>query len=326
MLARPPGALPPPGGALAFSFLVTAPFGCAYGAMYNVASVLWKERQGGLRGGISRVYLWEAAGSVFGAVLFSFVLVEMYIAAPGGAGGREPPRHDDDAFPCEEPSNLVRRRRRSPAYSSSRPFRLDRSKKRRSDISGLPGRGALYIAIRRDRGDRARGDAIRFLGRGEDLLVSRGRAMRGDDPYSASPVRGAPVRASHRKLSRRGIGRSAQASVRGGNRLRRARRKPFRTVEGTEGRVRAKGRGSRRERGTPCESGSSVAGGSISRERSTLRLHHPDSPPPVNLQWNRFYTREFFEAVRTTLRSGRRVRVHASFLGEYAHGGAGGGS
>ena len=28
------------------------------------------------------------------------------------------------------------------------------------------------------------------------------------------------------------------------------------------------------------------------------------SPPPVNLQWNRFYTREFFEAVRKTLRPG----------------------
>ena len=77
MLGRPPGAVPSPGAALAFSLLVTAPFGCAYGAMYNVASVLWKDRQGGMRGGIARVYIGEAAGSVFGAALFSFALVEM---------------------------------------------------------------------------------------------------------------------------------------------------------------------------------------------------------------------------------------------------------
>jgi spermidine synthase len=78
MLAIPPGALPSPAGALAFSFLVTAPFCCAYGAIYNAASLLWKERAGGLCGGITRVYLWEAGGAVFGAVFFSFILIEAF--------------------------------------------------------------------------------------------------------------------------------------------------------------------------------------------------------------------------------------------------------
>jgi spermidine synthase len=75
IIARPPGAFPPLGMALAFSLLVTGPFGFIYGTIYNVASVLWKERAGSLRRGISGVYLWEAAGSFFGALLFSFILI-----------------------------------------------------------------------------------------------------------------------------------------------------------------------------------------------------------------------------------------------------------
>jgi spermidine synthase len=74
-IATPPGAIPPFGPALAFSVIVMAPFAFTYGSIYNIASVLWRERGGGLRLGISRVYAWEAAGSVFGALLFSFVLL-----------------------------------------------------------------------------------------------------------------------------------------------------------------------------------------------------------------------------------------------------------
>lgn len=75
LIATPPGALAPLAPALVFSVLIMAPFGFVYGTIYNIASVLWKERAGSLRGGISRVYVWEAAGSVFGALLFSFVLL-----------------------------------------------------------------------------------------------------------------------------------------------------------------------------------------------------------------------------------------------------------
>jgi spermidine synthase len=78
LLARPPGALPPFGAALAFSLVATGPFGFTYGSLYNVASVLAREHGGGLAGGISRVYLWEAGGSFCGALLFSFVLVERF--------------------------------------------------------------------------------------------------------------------------------------------------------------------------------------------------------------------------------------------------------
>jgi predicted membrane-bound spermidine synthase len=78
LIAQPPGALPPLGTALVFSLVVTAPFGFVYGSLYNVASALARGLKGGLRGGISRVYLWEAAGSFIGALLFSFILVEYF--------------------------------------------------------------------------------------------------------------------------------------------------------------------------------------------------------------------------------------------------------
>ncbi|MDD4856480.1 MAG: hypothetical protein PHD74_00080 [Candidatus Krumholzibacteria bacterium] len=75
LIAAPPGAFPPLGKALTFAAFVTAPFAFAYGSIYNAASVLWKERSGGLRGGISRVYVWEASGAFMGALLFSFILI-----------------------------------------------------------------------------------------------------------------------------------------------------------------------------------------------------------------------------------------------------------
>jgi spermidine synthase len=78
LIARPPGVLPPLGVSLVCSLGLMAPFGFVYGMLYNVASELWREREGNLRGGISMVYLWEAAGSFFGALLFSFVLIEFF--------------------------------------------------------------------------------------------------------------------------------------------------------------------------------------------------------------------------------------------------------
>jgi spermidine synthase len=77
MLVRPPGELPPLAPALVFSVLVIAPFGLIYGTLYNVASRLVADPVKGLPGGISRVYIWEASGTLTGAVLFSVVLLPL---------------------------------------------------------------------------------------------------------------------------------------------------------------------------------------------------------------------------------------------------------
>ncbi|MCK4237231.1 MAG: hypothetical protein KAX38_08935, partial [Candidatus Krumholzibacteria bacterium] len=69
-----PGELPPFLPALTFSVCSMAPFGFIYGNLYNVASRLWKEMPMGLKGGVSRVYIWEAAGSLAGALFFSFII------------------------------------------------------------------------------------------------------------------------------------------------------------------------------------------------------------------------------------------------------------
>lgn len=77
-LAHPPGALAPFLPALLSCFLVTAPFGFIYGCLYNLATSLWKDSSVDINEAISRVYIWESAGAVFGASLFSFFLVSHF--------------------------------------------------------------------------------------------------------------------------------------------------------------------------------------------------------------------------------------------------------
>jgi spermidine synthase len=77
VIAGTPGALPPFVPALVLSLLAIAPFGFVYGTLYNIASSLWRRGPGGIGGGISRVYIWEAAGSLAGAALFSYALLPL---------------------------------------------------------------------------------------------------------------------------------------------------------------------------------------------------------------------------------------------------------
>jgi spermidine synthase len=72
-----PGVLPPFAPAILLSFAAMAPFGFLYGTLYNSASRLWK-REGGIQSGVTRVYIWEAAGSLAGAVAFSFILLTLF--------------------------------------------------------------------------------------------------------------------------------------------------------------------------------------------------------------------------------------------------------
>lgn len=77
-LARPPGVFPPFVPALTFSLLAMAPYGFLYGTVYNVASRLAVRERGGVSGGIARVYIWEAAGSLLGALAFAFLLIPRF--------------------------------------------------------------------------------------------------------------------------------------------------------------------------------------------------------------------------------------------------------
>ena len=78
LICAPPGNIPPLSEALVFALLVIAPFGLVYGALYNIASTLWRDEKADMRGSISRVYIWEAIGSLCGALLFSFVLLRFF--------------------------------------------------------------------------------------------------------------------------------------------------------------------------------------------------------------------------------------------------------
>nr|MBN1165245.1 hypothetical protein [Candidatus Krumholzibacteriota bacterium] len=75
VLADPPGEMPPFVPAAIFSLLVLAPFGFIYGNIYNQASVLFQESRGRIRGSITRIYVLESVGSLAGALVFSFLLL-----------------------------------------------------------------------------------------------------------------------------------------------------------------------------------------------------------------------------------------------------------
>lgn len=76
LLADPPGELPSYGEALFFSMGVSAPFCLAYGMIYSAAARAL--RGDGIRSDVTRVYSLEAAGSVTGALIFSLVLIRYF--------------------------------------------------------------------------------------------------------------------------------------------------------------------------------------------------------------------------------------------------------
>ncbi len=78
ILSFPPGELPSPGDALLLSFFCIAPFGLVYGSVYDLASRLMSRRYGGPAESVTRVYVFEAAGSLAGALVFSFLLLRFF--------------------------------------------------------------------------------------------------------------------------------------------------------------------------------------------------------------------------------------------------------
>jgi spermidine synthase len=311
MLARPPGALPSPGGAIAFACLVTAPFGFAYGVIYNAASALWREREGGMRGGIARVYLWEAAGSVFGAVLFSFALVatvSQFQAALVAAG------------------LLVMMTALSGTMG-----------RRRAELAAAALAVVFIVAAVSPAIDRKTVEAIYpgytiddyFFSRYGEIVVTEragmktvfsggGRVFSSPEPERCEETIHIPLLLCAEPRSILLVG----SSLGGG--LAEALKHPsveridcveldgslFRTDELGGGRGAAVPRefevpggrgpdGERRVRVIATDGRSLVA-----RAEERYDCVILSSPAPVNLQWNRFYTREFFEAVRRTLRPG----------------------
>ncbi len=84
ILSPASGELPPPHYALLVSFFAMSPFGFIYGTIYNVASRIWSAEDPGIHTGVSGVYIWEAAGSVAGALIFSFIVLPMLTQLEAG--------------------------------------------------------------------------------------------------------------------------------------------------------------------------------------------------------------------------------------------------
>ncbi len=71
LLVVPPGAIPDILPAAGFIVISTAPFGLLYGAIYNSASAVVREPGKSMSSGISSAYILEAAGSVSGGAVLS---------------------------------------------------------------------------------------------------------------------------------------------------------------------------------------------------------------------------------------------------------------
>jgi spermidine synthase len=311
MLARPPGALPSPGAALAFSFFVTAPFGCAYGALYNVASVLWKERWGGMRGGVARVYVWEAAGSVFGAILFSFALVgtvSQFQAALIAAGllammttvsfGKRLPRIAGTAaalacvFVAAAISPSIDRKSVEAIYPGYRIENYFSSRygeivvtEREGMRSVFSAGGRIFSYPEAERCEEMIHIPLLLCAEPRSVLLV-GSSLGGGlaEALKHPSVERVDCVELDGSLFRIGTGIGGEA---GGV--------PPRFL----GNVETEKRGGRRVRRIAADGRFLVA-----RTAERYDCVILSSPPPVNLQWNRFYTREYFEAVRRTLRPG----------------------
>ncbi len=78
MLAFPPGTIPEYGRALIFAFFVIAPTAIIFGALFNMAVRSRDSDENGLKSTISRVYCLEAVGAVVGGLLFNTLLLRWF--------------------------------------------------------------------------------------------------------------------------------------------------------------------------------------------------------------------------------------------------------
>jgi spermidine synthase len=295
VIAKPPGVLPPLASALLFCVLILAPFGFAYGTIYNISSALWMRGTGGLRGGISRVYAWEAAGSVFGALLFSFVLVNHFSQFEAAVlvafllilsvtlypiGGAFPYRRAAAlfvaAFVAAAFSPTIDRRSIEAVYPGYRIVRFVSSRY-----------GEIVVTARREV---------------ESVFASGARLFSWPEPERTEEVIDIPLLLSPAPRTVLLIGCSL-----GGGWEEAVKHPSVDRVDCVEldGRLFDLGVGGAKA----AEEGRVrfiVADGRFflrsTRERYDVVILN--SPPPVNLQWNRFYTREFFAVAKRSLRPG----------------------
>ncbi|MBU8920905.1 MAG: hypothetical protein KOO63_03495 [Bacteroidales bacterium] len=78
MMAYPPGTIPEYGRALLFAFTVIAPTAVIFGAIFNMVVRSGKSDKPGLKKTISRVYCLEAIGAVVGGLFFTTLLLRLF--------------------------------------------------------------------------------------------------------------------------------------------------------------------------------------------------------------------------------------------------------
>lgn len=296
LIVRPPGTLPPLGLAVAFALLVCAPFGFVYGTTYNVASVLGRDRVGGIRGSITRIYAWEAAGSFFGALIFSFVLIEIFSQFQAALVAALLVLLSIAAYPPG--------RSRSVRFLAAIAVLAVVA----GSLSGAVDRASMafvFPGYRVERHMASRHGELVVASRGEitSVFSGGGRLFSYPEPERAEETIHIPLLLCSRPDTVLLIG----CSLGGGweEALKHRSVRFLDCVEMEESLLEVLPRpGPGMRDGVEVRFRAADGRFYLSEGKRRYDCIILGSPPPLNLQWNRYYTREFFETVRGSLAPG----------------------
>jgi spermidine synthase len=306
VLVDPPGSMPPPVSSAVFALAALAPFGLIYGSVYNAASLAMRNGHEGIRGGIASVYILEAAGSIAGAVLLTLVFFSLLtqieasfaVALTMAAVFLATSRRGGRAGWIAASILLAAGFAASPAIDS---WSLSTVFRGYEIEEVVPSRYAELCVARED------GTVSVFSG-GARLLSYPDPERIGEDvhipllahhaPSRILMLGGAPGGGLEEAMAHPGVKNVEWVELDG-----RFSEAVERSISGLRGNK------NHASKASAAETGLIGDGRLMLRDRGGYDMILVDAPDPLNLRWNRYFTREFFETAKRSLAPGGALSV-----------------